>query len=86
MDVGQLLIPDKPIAWVHCKMVVASRVEVMHRLNNIDLLSPRLIWLLDAPLGVQPDHCIGQHPLRGNSWQPAHQGGGSTCPYRDRLI
>lgn len=27
-------------------------MKVVHKLNNMDLLSPRLIWLLDLQLGV----------------------------------
>lgn len=52
IDINQFLIPDSPVPWVHYKVAIASGMEVVHRLHNMDLLSPRLIWLLELQLGV----------------------------------
>lgn len=44
MNVGHLLNPGTlvPVSWVHYKVAVASKMEVIHGLNDLDLLSPRL--------------------------------------------
>lgn len=58
--------PRHACSIVHYKVVMASRVQVMPKLNNMDLLSPRLIWLLYPPLGVQSDHSKRQQGTVGS--------------------
>lgn len=58
LDVSQLLIPGTlvTVSWVHYKVAMASRMEVLHGLY-MELLSAKLIWL---QLSVQPDCSKGQ--------------------------